>query len=88
MKNQIFHLNSFVNADKKTNMGFSDFITLGFVSPCSDPIPETVAPLIDEMAQNRLREAILQQKEWPGKGWLICSDETRIRQLSILPRLA
>ncbi|KAL7491479.1 hypothetical protein ACHAWT_001293 [Skeletonema menzelii] len=47
-------------------MGFSDFITLGFVSPCSDPIPETVAPLIDEMAQNRLREAILQQKEWPG----------------------
>lgn len=64
MEKRIFHVNSFVNADKKKNMGFRDFIELGFVAPCSDAIPDTVAPFIDEMTQSQLREAISQDKEW------------------------
>lgn len=64
MNNLIFHLNSFVNAGDRKNMGFEDLIKGGFASACSSPIPEAVAPHINEMAQNQLRLAILQQNEW------------------------
>jgi hypothetical protein len=64
MNNLIFHLNSFVNGDEKKNMGFEDLIKGGFASACSTQIPEAVAPHINEMTQNQLRLAILQQNEW------------------------
>ncbi len=42
MKNPLFHLNSFLDSEKKVNEGFSEFIREGIATPGVEPLPLTL----------------------------------------------
>ena len=63
-KKSIFHLNSFVDAKRKQNEGFGPFVEQGIATPCFHDVPEDLVPMIADMAQKELREAMLQHDDW------------------------
>ncbi|KAL7427247.1 hypothetical protein ACHAXM_000762 [Skeletonema potamos] len=63
-KKSIFHLNSFVDAKVKENKGFGMFVEQGIATPCFEAVPEDIVPMIADMTQNELREAIVQRIVW------------------------
>jgi hypothetical protein len=74
MNNSIFHLNSGVEARQKVNKHFGAYVQQGYATPLFEIVPEHVAPHIATMAQNELREALIQQEDWvwwngPARGF-------------------
>jgi len=63
-KKSIFHLNSFVDAKMKENRGFGQFVEQGYATPCFEAVPEDIVPMIADMTQNELREAMIQRINW------------------------